>query len=84
MKTKTKHEYLADCEDCRKENKVLQAALLIEANEHLSASASALKTRAENRRAALTLLLKVLGMSEEEFEKIYWDVDEKETSQNQA
>lgn len=76
MKKRTKKiEYIHDCPDCRKEkkSKILRATLLIEANEHLSASASGLREREENRRAALSLLLEVLVMSEEELEKMYWE-----------
>lgn len=51
--------------------KVLSIALLLEDNEHLSASAPGLKERAKNRRKAKEIALELLGLSEEEFQKIY-------------
>ncbi len=52
-------------------SKVLWIALLIEGNEHLSASAAGLKQRAINRREAKKIALELLGLSEEEFQEIY-------------
>lgn len=52
-------------------SKILSIALLIEDNEHLSASAAGLKQRTTNRREAKEIALELLGLSEEEFQEIY-------------
>jgi len=51
--------------------KVLSLAFLLEDNENLSASGSALKKRAINRGKAKAIALELLGYSEKEFQGIY-------------
>lgn len=54
-------------------DKILEAALLLEANENLSAAASALRVRSLNRHAAKIILLDLLGINEDDLERIYWE-----------
>lgn len=55
----------------REKLKLLSIAILLEDNEHLSASTQALKQRADNRRKAKEIALELLGHSEDEFQEIY-------------
>lgn len=57
-------------------DKIMDAALLLEANDHLAASAYALRERASNRHAAKIILVDLLGISEDDLENAYWEKGE--------
>ena len=48
---------------------LFQVAILIEANNYISASSAGLKERAENRKKAINILLTLIGITITEFEE---------------
>ena len=55
---------------------IIEALILLEHNNHLSAHSSALTKRRINREKAVKILLEVVEMSEEELEEFFWKSQE--------
>ena len=53
-------------------DELLNVLLLIEKNNHLSASRSGLEERSRNREEAIKKLLLILEMTEEKLEELYY------------